>query len=105
MVNAMNIDNVIKVLKENASKNDDDSREIIKYKNNVEYGNEIGIVLSNNDNSIFEVFIHVKINKEVISQILYSTFYNINDASNYYNKLEKYIINFDLDGIVNEIKN
>lgn len=100
----MKEDIIVKVLKDNATKNNTDSRQIIKHKSNVEYGNEIGIVLSNIDNSIFEVFIHAKINKEVISQILYSTFNNINDATNYYNKLEKYIIDFDLEGITREIK-
>lgn len=105
MVNAMKTNNVVEVLKENASDNDNDSRQIIKYKNNVDCGNEIGIVLSSIDDSIFEVFIHTKINKEIISQVLYSTFNNINDANNYYNKLEKYIIDFDLEGIVREIKN
>lgn len=105
MVNAMNIDTIVEMLKNNAEKHLDDSRQIIKYKNNTEYGNEIGIVLSKTNTSIFEVFIHVKINNEVISQILYSTFNNIDDATNYYNKLEKYIKVFDIDGIAKEINN
>lgn len=104
MVNTMKIDNVVKILKNNVTNNSNDNRQIINYKNNVEYGDELGIVLSNIDKSTFEVFIHAKINKEVISQILYSTFNNINDATNYYNKLEKYIIDFDLEGITREIK-
>lgn len=105
MVNTMNIDNIVKKLKNNVTINNNDSRQIIKYKNNAEYGNEIGIVLSNTDNSIFEVFIHTKINNEIISQLLYSTFNNIEEATKYYDKLEKYIIDFDLEGIVKEINN
>ncbi len=105
MVNTMNIDDIIKILKKNVTSNNDDSRQVIKYKNNVEYGNEIGIVLSNIDNSIYEVFIHAKINNEVLSQLLYSTFNNIDEATKCYRKLEKYIIDFDLEGIVKEINN
>ena len=105
MVNTMNIVDIVKTLRENVTRNNNDSRQIIKHKNNIEYGNEIGIVLSNIDNSTFEVFIHAKINNEVISQLLYSTFNNIDEATKHYNKLEKYIIDFDLEGIVKEINN
>lgn len=105
MVNTMKIDNVVKILKSNVTNNSNDNRQIINYKNNVEYGDEIGIVLSNIDKSTFEVFIHAKINNKIISQLLYSTFNNIDEATQYYNKLEKYITDFDLDGIVNEINN
>ena len=104
-VNTMKIDDIVKTLKENVTINNNDSRQIIKNKNNVEYGNEIGIVLSSIDNSIFEVFIHAKINNEIISQLLYSTFNDIDEAVIYYNKLEKYITDFNLEGIANEIKN
>ncbi len=105
MVNTMKIDDIVKTLKENVTINNNDSRQIIKHKNNVEYGNEIGIVLSSIDNSIFEVFIHAKINNEIMSQLLYSTFNDIDEAIIYYNKLENYISNFDLEGIVKEINN
>lgn len=105
MVNTMKIEDIVKILKDNITTNGNDSRQIINHKNNVEYGNEIGIVLSNIDNSIFEVFIHAKINNKIISQLLYSTFTNIDEATNYYNKLENYINDFDLEGIVKEIKN
>ena len=105
MVNTMKIDDIVKTLKENVTINNNDSRQIIKNKNNVEYGNEIGIVLSSIDNSIFEVFIHAKINNEIMSQLLYSTFNDIDEAVIYYNKLENYISNFDLEGIVKEINN
>lgn len=105
MVNTMKIDNVVKILKSNVTNNSNDNRQIINYKNNVEYGDEIGIVLSNIDKSTFEVFIHAKINNKIISQLLYSTFNNIDEATQYYNKLEKYITDFDLEGIVNEINN
>ena len=101
----MKIDNVVKILKSNVTNNSNDNRQIINYKNNVEYGDEIGIVLSNIDKSTFEVFIHAKINNKIISQLLYSTFNNIDEATQYYNKLEKYITDFDLEGIVNEINN
>ena len=89
MVNTMNIDDIVEILKKNVTSNNDDSRQIIKHNNNVEYGNEIGIVLSNIDSSIFEVFVHAKINGEVMSQLLYSTFNNIDEANKYYNKIEK----------------
>ncbi len=105
MVNTMKIEDIVKILKNNVKKNTNDNRQIIKHKNNAKNGNEIGIVLSNIDNSIFEVFIHTKINNEIIAQLLYSTFTNIDEASNHYNKLEKYINDFDLEGIVKEIKN
>ncbi len=105
MVNTMKFEDIVKILKDNMSINKNDSRQIIKYNNNTKYGNEIGIVLSNIDNSIFEVFIHARINNEIISQILYSTFNNIDEATKHYDKLEKYIIDFDLEGIVKEINN
>ena len=105
MVNTMKIDDIVKILKENITINKNDSRQIIKHKNNVENGNEIGIVLSNIDNSTFEVFIHAKINNEVLSQLLYSPFNKLDEATKHYNKLEKYIIDFDLEGIVKEINN
>jgi hypothetical protein len=101
----MKIEDIVKILKNNVKKNTNDNRQIIKHKNNAKNGNEIGIVLSNIDNSTFEVFIHVKINNEVISQLLYSTFNNIDEATKHYDKLEKYIIDFDLEGIVKEINN
>ena len=101
----MKIDDIVKILKENITINKNDSRQIIKHKNNVENGNEIGIVLSNIDNSTFEVFIHAKINNEVLSQLLYSPFNKLDEATKHYNKLEKYIIDFDLEGIVKEINN
>ncbi len=105
MVNTMKTEDIVKLLKNNVIKNKDDNRQIIKHKNNVKYGDEIGIVLSNIDKSTFEVFIHAKINNQIISQLLYSTFNNIDEATQYYNKLEKYITDFNLEGIVNEIKN
>ena len=49
------------------------------------------------------IFIHSKINGEVISQILYKTFNNIDDSTTYYNKLEEFVINFDLQSIIDEI--
>lgn len=105
MVNTMKVEDIVKIFKNNIATNKNDSRQIIKHNNNVEYNNQIGIVLSNIDNSIYEVFIHAKINNEIMSQLLYSTFDNIDEATKYYNKLEKYIIDFDLEGIVSEIKN
>ena len=99
----MNDDNIVKILKANAEKHVDDSRQIIKHKNNVMYGNQIGVVLSNINNDTFEVFIHLTINKEVISQVLYTTFNNITDATNLYSKYEKYIIDFDIRSILEEI--
>ena len=105
MVNTMKNEDIVKILKDNMTTNKNDSRQIIKYKNNVKYGNEIGIVLSNIGKSTFEVFVHAKIDNEIISQLLYSTFSNIDEAINHYNKLEKYIIDFDLEGIVKEINN
>ena len=103
-VNAMNIDKVLELLKDKAEKHPNDSRQIIKHKSNVLYGNQYEIVLSNIDNSIFEVFLTAVINGEVISQINYCTFKNIEEATNYYNKFEKYIINLDLESIVDEIQ-
>lgn len=105
MVNTMKFEDIVKILRDNMTTNKNDSRQIIKHRNNALYGDEIGIVLSNIDKSTFEVFIHAKINNKIISQLLYSTFNNINEATQYYNKLEKYITDFNLEGIVNEIKN
>ena len=105
MVNTMKVEDIVKIFKDNATTNKNDSRQIIKNNNNVKYNNEIGIVLSNIDNSTFEVFIHAKINNEIISQLFYSTFNNIDEANKYYNKLEKFIIDFNLEGIIGEIKN
>ncbi len=99
----MKIEDVIKIFKTNETKIIDDNRSIIKYKNNVELGIELGVVLSKNS-KIYEVFIHSKIENEVISQILYSTFDNEEDAEKYYNQLEQYIVHFNIDEIVNEIK-
>ena len=100
----MNIDNIVEVLKSNAEKHPNDSRQIIKYKNNVIFGNEFGVILSNVDGKIFEVFIHATINKEVISQIVYTTFNNINEANKLYEELEEYIINNDIKSIIDRIQ-
>lgn len=100
----MNVDNIIKVLKSNAKKHPNDSRQIIKYKNNVIYGNEFGVILSNVDDKIFEVFIHATINKEVVSQILYTTFNNIYEANKLYEELEGYIVNNDIKSIIDRIQ-
>lgn len=101
----MDIDQVKTILKKNETKNYNDSRQILKNKNNVMHGNEIGVVLSIINNNLFEVFIHAKIDNEVFSQILYSTFNTIIEANEYYDKLLKYIINYDIEGIIAEIKN
>ena len=103
VVKTMKNDQVIEVLKNNAEEHLNDSRQIVKHKNNSLYGNQLGVVLSNIDNTTFEVFIHSKINGEVISQILYKTFNNIDDSTMYYNKLEEFVINFDLQSIIDEI--
>ena len=103
VVKTMKNDQVIEVLKNNAEEHLNDSRQIVKHKNNSLYGNQLGVVLSNVDNTTFEVFIHSKINGEVISQILYKTFNNIDDSTKYYNTLEEYVNGFDLQAIVEEI--
>lgn len=103
-MNAMNIDTIVKIFKKNAEKHPNDSRQIIKHKNNVLYGNQYGIVLSNIENKLFEVFMTAVIDKEVISQINYTTFNNIKEATIYYNKLEEYITNLDFNSIVNELE-
>ena len=100
----MNIDDIIEVLKSNAEKHPNDNRQIIKYKNNVIYGNEFGVILSNVDDKIFEVFIHATINKEVVSQILYTTFNNIYEANKLYEELEGYIVNNDIKSIIDRIQ-
>ena len=99
----MKIEDVIKVFKSCETNNNNNNRTIIKYKNNVEAGIELGVVLAKTD-SMYEVFIHSKIKNEVISQILYSTYDNEEEGKEYYNKLEQYITNFNLEGIVDEIK-
>ena len=103
VVKTMKNDQVIDILRNNAEEHLNDSRQIVKHKNNSLNGNQLGIVLSNIDNTIFEVFIHSKIDGEVISQILYKTFNNIDDSTMYYNKLEEFVINFDLQSIIDEI--
>ena len=99
----MKIEDVINILKSNETKNKSDNRIIINYKNNVEFGIELGVVFAKSNN-IYEVFIHSKINNEVISQILYKSFDKEVEAEKYYNKIEQYIIHFNVDEIVNEIK-
>ena len=103
VVKTMKNDQVIDILKNNAEEHLNDSRQIVKHKNNSLNGNQLGVVLSNIENTTFEVFIHSKINGEVISQILYKTFNNIDDSTTYYNKLEEFVINFDLQSIIDEI--
>ena len=103
VVKTMKNDQVIDILKNNAEEHLNDSRQIVKHKNNSLNGNQLGVVLSNIDNTTFEVFIHSKIDGEVISQILYKTFNNIDDSIMYYNKLEEFVINFDLQSIIDEI--
>ena len=99
----MKIEDVINIFKSNETKNKNDNRKIIKYKNNVESEIELGVIFAKTNN-IYEVFIHSKINNEVISQILYKLFDNKLLGEKYYNKLEQYIIDFNIDGIVDEIK-
>ena len=70
VVKTMKNDQVIDILKNNAEEHLNDSRQIVKHKNNSLNGNQLGVVLSNIDNTTFEVFIHSKINGEVISQIV-----------------------------------
>lgn len=101
----MKLDKIVETLKKNATKHPNDSRQIIKYKNDVFYGIQIGSVLSHIDYKLYEVFIHFKINDEVISQVLYTTFNNIKDATVYYNHLEEYVTNFDIESIIKEIEN
>ena len=103
VVKTMKNDQVIDILRNNAEEHLNDSSQIVKHKNNSLNGNQLGVVLSNIDNTTFEVFIHSKINGEVISQILYKTFDNIDDSTTYYNKLEEFVINFDLQSIIDEI--
>ena len=104
VVKKMKNDQVIDILKNNAEEHLNDSRQVIKHKNNSLYGNQLGVVLSNIDNTTFEVFIHSKINGEVISQILYKTFNNEEQAHEYYNELEKYIVDFNIEKIIEKIQ-
>lgn len=99
----MKIEDVIKLFKIDEIKNIDDNRTVIKYKNNVQSGIELGVVFSKSDKT-YEVFIHSKINNEIISKLLYHTFDNKKDGERYYSQLEQYIINFNIDEIANEIK-
>lgn len=101
----MNIEELEKLLEENSAKDENDDREIIKFKNNVEYGNEIGSILSTIKGKIYEVFIHVTVEGKAYSKLLYKTFDKIEDATNYYNKIEKYIIEYNIKSIIDEIKN
>ena len=100
----MDIDGIIDILKKNAEKHPNDNRQIIKFKNDVFCGIQIGSVLSHIDYRLYEVYIHFKINDEVISQVLYTTFNNVKDATEYYNRIEEYIINFDIESILKEIE-
>ena len=43
----MDTDRIVEILKSNEVKHPNDSRQIIKHKNNILYGNQIGVVLSN----------------------------------------------------------
>jgi len=101
----MNIEELKKILEENSVKDENDDREIIKFKNNVEFGNEIGSILSTIKGEIYEAFIHITVEGKVYSKLLYKTFDKIEDATNYYNKIEKYIIEYNIKSIIDEIKN
>lgn len=88
----MYIDNekLINILKTAQSNNKNDEREILDHYINIIEGNEMGVVLSSIDKKNYEVFLHARINKEVISQILFSSYNNVDDAYdrfNYYKNL------------------
>ena len=101
----MNMNDLHILLENNSIKDTNNDREIIKFKNNVEFGNEIGSILSTIKGKIYEVFIHITIEKKVYSKLLYKTFDNINEAEKYYTKLEKYITDYDINNIINDINN
>lgn len=94
---------LITILKSAESKHKNDDRKILQYRNEIIFGNEMGIVLSNIDENKYDVFLHAKIDNTVISQILYEEFDNIEDATNYYKEYEEYIINNNLREILNKI--
>lgn len=100
----MNIGNeeLIKIFKKVETKNNDDSRTILKHNNRIIFGNEFGIVLSKIKDNSYEVFLHAKIDKNVISQILYEK-YDVEELANIaYDKFLSYINNNDLESIINE---
>lgn len=104
-VKAMNIEELEKLLETNSVKDTNDDRTIIDFKNNIEDGNEIGVVLSTINYKIYEVYIHITIDQKVYSKLLYTTFNNIEEARILYDKFKEYIINYDVKSIVSLIKN
>ena len=104
-VKAMNIEELEKLLETNSVKDINDDRTIIDFKNNIEDGNEIGVVLSTIKYKVYEVYIHITIDQKVYSKLLYTTFNNIEDARILYNQYEEYIINYDVKAIISLIKN
>lgn len=100
----MNINELEIILENNSVKDINDKREIVKFKNNIEDGNEIGVVLSFVEKNKYEVFIHITIDNKVYSKLLYSTFDDIEKASNKYEQLEKLIIEYDVKTLIKMIK-
>ena len=101
----MNIEELEKLFEIKSVKDKNDERTIIDFKNNIEDGNEIGVVLSMINQEFYEVYIHITIDKKVYSKLLYTTFNNIEEAQNLYKELEEYVINYDIKTIIDKIKN
>ena len=104
-VEAMNIEELEKLLETNSVKDTNDDRTIIDFKNNIEDGNEIGVILSTINYKIYEVYIHITIDQKVYSKLLYTTFNNIEEARKHYKELEEYVINYDVKTLIDRIKN
>ena len=101
----MNIEELEKLLEIKSVKDKNDERTIIDFKNNIEEGNEIGVVLSTINQEFYEVYIHITIDQKVYSKLLYTTFNNIEEAQKHYKELEGYVINYDVKTLIDRIKN
>ena len=83
----------------NHPKNDSN---IIDYLNKILYGIEFGVVLTSFDDK-YEVYIHVKIEDDIYTNINYRIFDNIESAKKYYNKYKDAILTEEFEYIINYI--
>lgn len=56
------------------------------------------------DRNLFEVYINIKTTDKIADSLMYKSFYNIEDAKNYFEELKKFINSSDEKNIINRCK-
>lgn len=83
----MDISKVFNELKNSQKEIVDENKEVFKFDEKKFDNYKIGVINNLKDNSIYEVYLYVQYNKEVVGGLLLKEFKNVIDATGYFEEL------------------